>query len=193
MDYFDRHGAANAKLEWQSASEAREVVPQSQLFSALPPGTIAINFQDGTSAGRPGYLPDRGAAFGKHANGQTYGWNKNNSANGRNRNAQLIQDERFDTFALMQNASNPDATWDMAVANGTYQVRVVAGDPTGTANALYKINVEGMLAVDSVVPPAVGEFFDGTVTVTVTDGRLTITNATGSINNKICFIEITPV
>jgi hypothetical protein len=105
----------------------------------------------------------------------------------------MIQDERFDTFALMQSMSNPDATWEMAVANGTYQVRVVAGDPTGTANALYRINVEGLLAVDSVAAPAVGEFFDGTVTVTVTDGRLTITNATGSINNKICFIEITPV
>jgi hypothetical protein len=32
---------------------------------------------------------------------------------------------------------------------------------------------------------------EGTATVNVTDGRLTLTNAAGASNNKICFVEVT--
>jgi glucose/arabinose dehydrogenase len=193
MDYYENSGLSVVKLKWQSASQAREVVPQSQLFTGPPAGTIKINFQDRTSAGKPGYLADTGAVFGDRGNGQSYGWNQDNSANARNRNVSLIQDERFDTFTHMQMPSNPNAFWEIAVPNGTYQVRVVSGDPGAATNAVYKINVEGVLAVDSVAAPAPGRFFVGTVTVTVTDGRLTVSNAAEASNNKISFIEITPL
>jgi hypothetical protein len=33
---------------------------------------------------------------------------------------------------------------------------------------------------------------EGRSTVTVTDGRLTITNGAGASQNKVCFVEITP-
>jgi hypothetical protein len=33
---------------------------------------------------------------------------------------------------------------------------------------------------------------EGTATVTVSDGRLTVGNYTGASNNKICFVEMTP-
>jgi hypothetical protein len=193
MDFYENAGAAVAKLEWRSASQAREVVPQSQLFTGPPPGTIKVNFQDGTSAGFPGYLADTGAVFGDRGNGQTYGWNQDNTANARNRNVNLIQDERYDTFTHLQKPGNPNAVWEIAVPNGTYQVRVVAGDPGGATDAVYKINVEGVLAINSVTAPAAGQFFTRTVTVTVSDGRLTVSNTAGAMNNKISFIEITPV
>jgi hypothetical protein len=151
-----------------------------------------VNFQDGTSQGAPGYLPDTGAVFGDRGNGQSYGWNLDNSANARNRNASLVQDERYDTLAHMQKASNPNAVWEIAVPNGAYQVRVVSGDAGGATDAVYKINVEGVLAINSVTAPAAGQFFTGTVTVMVSDGRLTVSNASGASNNKINFIEITP-
>lgn len=32
VEYFEDYGGANAKLEWSSASQTREVIPQSQLF-----------------------------------------------------------------------------------------------------------------------------------------------------------------
>src|SRR5262249_47308338 len=119
--------------------------------------------------------------------------NQDNSANARNRNVALVQDERYDTLTHMQKPNNPNAVWEIAVPNGTYRVRVVAGDPGGAIDAVYKINVEGVLAVNSGTAPAAGQFFTGTVTVTVTDGRLTVSNAAGAQNNKINFIEITPL
>jgi hypothetical protein len=43
----------------------------------------------------------------------------------------------------------------------------------------------------SGTPTSSIRWFEGTVTVTVSDGRLTISNATGASNNKICFVDIT--
>ena len=34
LEYFENNGGANCKFEWMSSSQAREVVPQSQLFSS---------------------------------------------------------------------------------------------------------------------------------------------------------------
>jgi glucose/arabinose dehydrogenase len=36
MEYYENGGAAVARLEWQSNSQAREVVPQGRLFTAIP-------------------------------------------------------------------------------------------------------------------------------------------------------------
>ncbi len=77
----------------------------------------------------------------------------------------------------------------MAVPNGSYTVRVVAGDPS-YIDSVYKINVEGTLTVNGT-PTSSARWVEGIATVTVSDGRLTISNATGSKNNKLCFIEIT--
>ncbi|MBN2486115.1 MAG: RICIN domain-containing protein [Bacteroidales bacterium] len=38
VEYFENNGGANCKLEWSSSSQAREVVPQSQLYSAVAAG-----------------------------------------------------------------------------------------------------------------------------------------------------------
>jgi hypothetical protein len=41
-------------------------------------------------------------------------------------------------------------------------------------------------------PSTTTRWLEGTSTVTVTDGRLTIRSGAGASNNKICFVEITP-
>lgn len=151
---------------------------------------VRINFQDNTSQGFAGYLSDIGLVYGDRGNGYTFGWNADNTANARNRNAAGSPDERYDTLTHMQKPGNPNAFWEIAVPNGTYQVHIVSGDPGGATDAIYKINVENVLAIDSVVAPTSGQFFDNTVTVTVSDGKLTISNATGSSNNKINFVDI---
>src|SRR6185503_19235649 len=73
-------------------------------------------------------------------------------------------------------------------ANGTYSVRLVAGDPS-FFNSVYKFNVEGVLTV-SGTPTSGSRFVEGTQTVTVSDGKLTISNAADASNNKIAFVEI---
>ncbi len=157
--------------------EARELFA----FSA------SVNFQPGASPVPTSYLKDSGAAYADRGNGFTYGWNANNSANTRDRN--VLADQRFDTLIQMQQKNA--YTWEMAVPNGTYQVYTVAGDPSYW-DSVYKINVEGQQAVNGT-PTSANRFMSGMVTVPVTDGRLTISNATGSSNNKIDFVQITQV
>ena len=66
----------------------------------------------------------------------------------------------------------------------------MAGDPSYYTSSLYRISVEGVLTVDGT-PTDASRWVEGTKTVTVSDGKLTVTNATGSLNNKIFYIEIT--
>lgn len=72
--------------------------------------------------------------------------------------------------------------------NGSYKVRVVSGDAINTFGT-YATNVEGTLVISGT--PTVGNYWlEGTVTVNVTDGKLTLTNAPGAMNNKLSFVEI---
>jgi hypothetical protein len=69
-------------------------------------------------------------------------------------------------------------------------VRVVAGDAIAF-DSVYAIDVEGRRAV-TATPTTAARWHEGTVTVRVTDGRLTIGSGAGAANNKLCFIEIDP-
>jgi hypothetical protein len=89
----------------------------------------------------------------------------------------------------MQKTTNPNAVWEIAVPNGTYSVHLAAGDPA-FFDSVYRINVEGVLAINGT-PTSATRWVENTVTVTVTDGRLTVSNATGAVNNKLNFIDVT--
>jgi hypothetical protein len=84
---------------------------------------------------------------------------------------------------------NGTFTWELAVPNGTYSVKVVAGDPS-YFDSVYKINAEAVTIVNGT-PSSGTRWFEGTASVTVSDGRLTLSNASGSSNNKLCFVEVT--
>jgi len=134
-------------------------------------------------------MADTGAVFGDRGNGFSYGWNANNSTTARDRNSPTSPDQRYDTLEHLQKPENPSAVWEIALPNNTYSVRVVSGDPSNI-DSVYKTNVEGVLTI-SATPTSTQRWFEGTKSVTVADGRLTITNAAGSANNKICFVDIT--
>ncbi len=150
---------------------------------------VKINFQPSGAAVPSGYLADTGPVYGSRGNGYSYGWNTSNTANTRDRNSARSADQRYDTFNHMQKGGT--RTWEIAVPNGTYTVFVVAGDATAY-DSVYRINVEGVLTV-SGTPTSATRWISGTKTVTVSDGRLTVSNGTGGSNNKICFIDIAPV
>jgi beta-galactosidase len=146
-------------------------------------GFIAnINFQLASAPPFPGYLVDGGAVYGNRGNGFTYGWSQDLASMSRDRNNPLSPDQRYDTLVHMGTQ-----TWEIAVPNGTYSVHAVVGDPSYT-DVNSKLTIEDVLTIDGTTSTA-NPWLQGTVTVTVSDGRLTIGNLAGSYN-KICFIEI---
>jgi hypothetical protein len=190
MEFYENGGGAVARLLWSSPSTPKSVIPRSQLFPQGGTGfSVNVNFQPAGVPIPAGYLADTGAVFGNRGNGQSYGWNADNSAQTRDRNAANSPDQRFDTLTHLQKGGNPNARWEIAVPNGTYRVRIVSGDAS-FFDGTFRLNAETVLAL-SGTPTSANRWIDSTVTVTVSDGRLSISNGTGAVNNKICFIEIT--
>lgn len=147
-----------------------------------------INFQPATAEVPAGYTPDSGQVYGAREGGLVYGWTADNSATTRERNSPRAYDQRYDTLIHMQDTASPDAVWELALPNGTYEVYLVAGDPD-YFDSTFRIAVEGVLAVNGS-PSDGSRFVEGIVTVMVSDGRLTVTNAAGAVNNKLAFIEV---
>ena len=156
------------------------------------PFAVKINFQTATSAGYPGYLPDTGAAYGDRGNGHSYGWIEGaNTSLARDRNSANSADERYDTLNQLQYNNPPTEThtWEIAVPDGSYDVRIVCGDPDYT-DSYYHVLAEGITAAQGNAQGSGRRFIDQRSRVLVTDGRLTLTNGPGAYRNKICFIEI---
>ena len=191
MEYYENGGAATARLLWSHASIAKAVVPAGRLYpGASGPATIRINFQPASAPVPAGYLADGGLVYGARGNGQTYGWNADNTAQTRDRNSTLSSDQAHDTLTHLQKSQNPNAIWEIALQNGSYDVRIVSGDASNF-DSVFRVAAEGVLVV-SGTPTSGSRWVEGTATVMVTDGRLTLTNAAGASNNKVCFVDITP-
>ena len=88
----------------------------------------------------------------------------------------------YDTLTHMQRPANPNASWEIAVPNGTYDLRIVSGDAS-YYDSIYRIAAEGVVVVNGT-PTSAARWVEGRGTVTVADGRLTLTNASGSSNNR---------
>ena len=185
MEFYERGGGAVARLSWSGPSTAKAIVPQSALD---PRFGGRFNFQPAGAPVPAGYLADTGATFGLRTSGERFGWNADNAAQARDRNAATSPDQRYDTLTHLQKPANPNAVWEVAVPNGTYTVRIVAGDPDNF-DGVFRLNVEGALVL-SGTPRSSSRWVDSTANVAVNDGRLTISNGSGSSNNKICFVEI---
>ena len=151
---------------------------------------VRINFQPAGSATPAGYLADVGGVFGARS-GRVYGWNAPNTATTRDRNSTLSPDQRYDTLIHMQRPENPNAVWEISVPRGNYAVKVVSGDPDHF-DSVFRVRAEGVMAV-SGTPTDGARWVEGNVTVAVNDGRLTVSNGAGAVNNKLCFVEITQV
>ena len=143
MEFYERGGGAVARLSWSGPSTAKAIVPQSALD---PRFGARINFQPAGVPVPAGYLPDTGATFGLRTGGERFGWNADNAAQTRDRNAATSPDQRYDTLTHLQKPANPNAAWEIAVPNGTYTVRIVAGD-ADHFDGVFRLNVEGALVL----------------------------------------------
>jgi N-acetylneuraminic acid mutarotase len=170
-------GASNNKICFADIMSVDDTQP--------PPTAIKINFQPSGAALPAGYLADAGAVFGDRGNGSSYGWSALNSAFTRDRNSARSPDQRYDTL----NHFKP-SKWELALPNGIYSVHVVVGDPV-YIDSVYGLDAEGAKIVGGT-PSSQQHWFEATKDVTISDGRLTLTNSAGSSNNRICFIEVAP-
>ena len=203
---MDAKGGTNTKPNYV------EIVRTGDVTSGPPAVDESINFQSETAPVPDGYLRDFGQGYGERAGadqgtGLSYGWVEQNNqgqptnlvGNGRDRNNN--GDQRLDTLMHMQ--LPPDSqggvekfgAWEMAVPNGTYEVKVAVGDPNnGTAPESHTINVEGVNAIDGFPKSGANNGSNdrhktATVTADVSDGKLTI-DAIGGENTKINYVDI---
>jgi fibronectin type 3 domain-containing protein len=174
-----------------AVNSSGESLRTTEIGATPQPFTAKINFTSNSKQVPTGYTNDLGSVYGARGNGLTFGWNASNTVNARDRDSSASPDERYDSFIHLQKPSNPDASWEIAVPNGTYSIHLAAGDPSAI-DSIFAIDAEGVLAL-SGTPTAAATWIENTVTVAVTDGRLTIKNAKGAVNNKIDFIDITQI
>jgi hypothetical protein len=156
---------------------------------AVTPQPLHINFQPSAIATPAGYLADVGDTFGDRGSGLSYGWSS----------SRVDQAFSFDPpfpgldlklWTVIEMAADVTASWEAAVPNGAYSVNIVAGGPF--AETLQQVSVEGAPAV-AATPGDYSSWVMGTVTVTVTDGRLTLTNTDGQAGTRLCYVDIVPV
>ena len=150
------------------------------------PFAVKVNFQLAAAQVPPGYVPDSGLAYGDRGNGYTYGWSRDITADSRDR-ADANADQRLDTLVHLQKGTA--AVWEIALPNGQYKLHWASGDPTAT-DQTNSFDVEGVIVNDPDGSGAGDNYDEFDLTVTVTDGRLTLKPAPTAVNSKICYIDI---
>jgi len=155
-----------------------------------PSQTIRINFRNKYAADLTGAVGDIGLPFGDRGNGLVYGWDRDNTANARFRSGFYPSNTHLESFVYIGHYGA--YVWEIALPEGWYTVRLVAGDPKYPLNGTYITNVEGQPILNGQATTA-NPWLENTIQVRVTDGRLTVTNGNGSKNNVLNVIEITPL
>ena len=178
-----------------SGSTSAASAPVSATPVAAGQLSARVNFQPDASAAPAGYAKDTGQAY---SSARGSGWVKPGTSTGvdmtpNTRDRGTPGDGRLSTLILMQGsgaANQPNiGAWEYALPAGTYTVTISVGDAS-FYDSSNVINVEGTRAVDAFVPSAGTPFQTRSVTVPVTDGRLTI-DATGGTNTKLDYVDIT--
>lgn len=172
-----------------SPSATLETLEPRRLLSAFK---VKVNFQPAGVTPPPGYRVDYGATYARRSNGFSYGWSSDNQNDARDRNNARSLDQAWDTLNHFNRTGQSAKRWEIAVPAGRYRVRVVAGDPS-FFNDTHRIAVESQAVVSGARTIASRPFVEGTVNVDVRDGRLTLSPATGAVNPKILFAEITQI
>ncbi|GAB7045610.1 Ig-like domain-containing protein [Catenuloplanes indicus] len=161
---------------------------------------LKINFSDAATAPPAGYGRDFGEAF---TTTRGYGWVALGTStplslagNGRNRGSGQ-PDVRLATLIHPQlpagsTGVTTPGSWEAAVPNGAYTVTVAAGDSGTAVNSAHWVNIEDQNAVAAFVPTTSVKHAVVTRTVTVTDGRLTVSPA-GGTNTKLNYVDVASV
>lgn len=173
-----------------SAMVSRSIVEPLEGRRLLSADTVVpflerVNFQPAGPA-PDGYVADAGEAFGDRGNGLTYGWSVDNRKGVGQRNSKLSPDARYDTFAKFPKRGS----WSIVVPNGTYTVHLVAGDPKGAGR--YGVNAEEVPLLNAKTSKK-QRWVEGTMTVAVNDGALTISCLPRMSGKKLDYVDVEQV
>ncbi|MHC4741039.1 MAG: Ig-like domain-containing protein, partial [Planctomycetota bacterium] len=153
-------------------------------ITVVPQGTVNINYQPAGSPTVTGYLEDNGDVYGSRGT-YTYGWNADHTDQVRDRG--INSDQLLDTLSHIE----AGGVWEMGLPNGDYEVKVSIGDPG--FSSVHTINVEGVNYWESISLSA-NQFENKTLTVTVSDGKLTIDSGSSpEKSTRINYVEVSPV
>ncbi|MHA7287364.1 malectin domain-containing carbohydrate-binding protein [Arthrobacter sp. MDT3-44] len=176
----------NTKLDWVSI--------KGDALSAVPASApeVKYNFQLPSTPVPAGWTADNGGAYDQDG----YGWFVNGTPTDRftsirNRPKPTTgitypADPTLQSLAQMQETSST-GVWQKAVGNGFYQVSIAVGD-AGYLDSTHSVAIEGKTPFEPFVPTGAAPFKQGTVTVEVKDGLLTLV-PTGT-NTKINWVSI---
>jgi glucose/arabinose dehydrogenase len=183
IEYYENGGGAVARLSWSSSSEPKQIVPSTQLSPGSASGfPIRINYQLAGAATPSGYLADTGLLFGDRGGGRSYGWNVDTTDVCRDRG--VNSNQLLDTLCHFHSG----AAWELALPNGTYNVLVSIGDPSFAST--HTVIVEGTTYWNAL-SLAANQFGSTTRAVTVSDGRLTITQGgAADKSTRINYVEV---
>jgi glucose/arabinose dehydrogenase len=184
IDYYENGGGALATLSWSSTSQPKQIVPQARLApggGAGPAFPIRINFQLAGAATPAGYLADTGLTFGAR-NGLSFGWNISHTDVTRDRD--INANQLLDTLCHF----HAGGAWELALPNGTYRVLASIGDAQNAST--HTLIVEGVTYWSARALSA-NQFLSNTSTVTVADGRLTLSQGSAADKaTRINYVEI---
>lgn len=150
-------------------------INESSIFKIF---SVSVNFQPLNAPIPPGFIADGGEVFSA---ARGYGWNAQGDARDRNKDPR----QEYDTLTL----PTPWKKWEYSLPNGVYQVTVCVGDSEYPGN-LSSVQLEGVPAFENVKTTSQTKWFEKTVQVTVTDGRLTLTTTGSSPEAQLCWIKI---
>ena len=144
---------------------------------------VRINCEPSDSSVYGDYLPDTGLVYADRGKGYSYGWDADISADMMDRTN--IRGVPIQTYAQMQVTGN--RTWEIGLANGTYNLTVVCGDIKFANAAVNNLDIEGTIVNDPDGQDYIDRYF---LTVTVADEHLTISPAAGASGVKLCYVHI---
>lgn len=152
---------------------------------------VNISFQPASFPLQSGYRGDFGQTYGARGSGYSYGWNVDHT--GRTfAYSPLPGNESIwgAAWSLIRMLPGSSTRWEIALSNGSYSVTILAAGYQ-CQGQLQQIAVEGTLVVNGTAGWDYDTYVGGTQTVTVGDGRLTVTNGPSAELNCIDSIQIT--
>lgn len=151
---------------------------------------INISFQPASFPLQSGYQGDFGQGFGARGNGYSYGWNVDHTARTFAYSAVPGLETVYGAaWSLIKMLPGSSTSWEIALANGSYDVTILAAGYQ-CQGQLQQIAAEGVLIVNATAGWDYDTYVGGTQTVTVSDGRLTVTNGPSAALNCIDSIQI---